>query len=164
MGTAHAVHPPPSYLERYFTQMSEKTVSTMDSLREVATFADAFAALKAAGVDVHVVNEFDLIEDKDSLIGVPLLIFGYAFHAGDFGKDGFVSVEAITEENRKIVFNDGSTGIRQQLRTLEDKGILTGIICKNGLRKSEYYFNAETGETNNHGGEGFSPASTYYLD
>jgi len=144
--------------------MSATEIEVFNSLQEVSSFEDAFAIMAAAGIEPHVVNQWDLITDKDELLGVPFLVLDYGFHVGDYGDEGFVSVSAITDKNRKIVFNDGSSGIRAQLRELEAKGIRTAIICKAGLRKSEYFFNDQTGETNNTGGKGFAPASTYYLD
>lgn len=138
-------------------------VVTPDEMMEVQNFADAFAILKAAGLEPTVVNEFELIEDKKTLIDVPFIILSYKFHPGDYGGE-FVSVSAITDQNKKIVFNDGSTGIRAQLQALSDKGIQTGIICMHGLRVSEYYYNADTKEVSNDKAEGFAPASTFYLD
>lgn len=143
--------------------MSEKTIAVVD-LADVDTFEEAFARMAAVGMEPHVVNQFDLIKDKAELVGAPFLILDYGFHPGDYGDEGFVSVSAITDKNRKIVFNDGSGGIRAQLQDLSAKGILSGIICKAGLRVSSYFYNEKTGETSNTGGPGFAPASTYYLD
>jgi hypothetical protein len=143
--------------------MTEQTLALID-LADVDTFEEAFQRMADAGLTPHVVNQFDLIKDKDALLGIPFLILDFGFHAGDYGDDGFVSVSAITDKNRKVVFTDGSGGIRAQLRGLHEKGILSGIICKAGLRKSDYFVNEKTGETSNTQEKGMIPASTYYLD
>jgi len=142
---------------------ANKSVDLITTLPVVQTFEEAFAILKAAGVEPTVINEYDLV-DKETLVGVPFIVLAYAFRDGDYGDAGFVSVEAITSENKKIVFNDGSTGIRDQLRGLADRGIVAGIICRNGLRKSVFYFNEETGEVSKTQVKGSKPASTFYLD
>lgn len=82
---------------------------------------------------------FRLIENKDWLIGVPMIFIGATYRPG-FPRDGaegdYVSIEAVVADkdtlasfpiqaqlpsemkvwaNEPIVFNDGSTGIRRQM-------------------------------------------------
>lgn len=90
-------------------------------------------------------------KEKDRLLGVPFVILSMDFNEGDMGP--FVSFVAVTEDNRKVIVNDGSTGIYAQLdeyyvRT--NKG--GGLFVRGGLRKSVYP---------NPNGEGMS--TTYYL-
>ncbi len=56
----------------------------------------------------------DLI-DKDELVGIPFVITSFTFRESDMAAVEYVSVEAITRDNQRIVFNDGSTGIRRDL-------------------------------------------------
>jgi len=146
--------------------MSTKDVVTPEPiLTEMDTFESAIAAITAAGLEVHKVSSFDLIADNDELVGVKFLILDYRVNPeGDFGE--FVSVMAIDTNNRKFVFNDGSTGIRLQLRELAEKGIYSRILCEKGLRRSDFRFDEETKEVVKRSDPRYGnskPARTYYL-
>ena len=105
---------------------------------------------------------FTLVQkhEKGMLIGVPFIILAANFTEGDYlREDGtkgtFVSCRIVTQDGRKLVLNDGSTGIHDQIKMLwsmkpETQG--KPIVCRNGLRVSEY-------DHPEHG-----KASTYYLD
>lgn len=55
-------------------------------------------------------------DEKDELIGVPFVITGITFRPSDKKEGGdYVSLEATTKDNERIVINDGSTGIRRQI-------------------------------------------------
>lgn len=135
-----------------------------EELAEIKTFDQALTLLadKIGEDNIHVVSDvlgdgFRLIDDKDTLIGIPMLLVTWEFRQGDFGE--YVSVKAITAgDNRKVVFNDGSTGIRDQLRRYSEKTNKTsGLMCPHGLRVSRYDFTDEsTGQTKS--------ATTYYID
>ncbi len=56
----------------------------------------------------------DLVE-KEELLGVPFVITSITFRQSDMAKVEYASVEATTKDDRRIVFNDGSTGIRRDL-------------------------------------------------
>lgn len=93
------------------------------------------------------------VSPKEELIGMPMIITRVVHKAvGSYGTPWCV-VEAILEDDRKVVFTDGSTGILRQLVTPEGE-----LACKlplfvpSGLRRSQY----EHPE--------FGPAETYYLD
>jgi hypothetical protein len=93
-------------------------------------------------------------QDKNRLCGVPLLILSSTLHDGEFGE--FVSLQVLTNTERLIV-NDGSTGIFQQVKDKLTEGDLRAIYCKHGFRRSDYTFqDPKTGED--------KAASTYYLD
>jgi len=96
---------------------------------------------------------FALLDNKDTLIGVPFIILQSVFRKGDYGP--YVSCHVVTQDGRKFIINDGSAGIRDQISMLwerkpETKG--KPIACRNGLRKSTY----------NHPVHG--PSVTFYLD
>jgi hypothetical protein len=61
----------------------------------------------------------ELINTKGDLRGVPMILTSFTFRPGktqEKGKMGdYVSVEAVTYDNRRVVFNDSSTGIRRQV-------------------------------------------------
>lgn len=125
-------------------QGESKRVFQDETLREITSFDEAFAAAQDAFGGVidasqEIGTGFDLLntEAKDSLSGVPFIIVEMAFNHGDMGE--FVSVVAVTEHNRRVIFNDGSTGIYKQLKQLNDRtGRVGGILVKGGLRRSDY--------------------------
>jgi len=134
-------------------------------LEDVETFDAAMEAIASAGLAVHKVSSFDLIEDNDELIGKPFLILSWRENPeGDFG--AFVSVMAIGRDNRKIVFNDGGTGVRLQLQELSQKGIYSRVLCEKGLRRSDFRFDEKSGEVVKRSDPRYAtskPAKTYYL-
>lgn len=121
----------------------------------ISSMADALALL---GGDVITTfsesGEWDVVEDKGHLVGVPFVGLRWRFNKGDAGE--FVSIEIVTEDARRLIINDGSTGIYQQLKRLTDEtGRTTGIACKKGLRRSDYLYQDEKGVER--------PATTFYL-
>jgi len=103
---------------------------------------------------------FTVCEDKRQLIGVPLVIIQWRFSAGDYGT--MVNAAVMTQDGRKLIVNDGSTGIMQQLLDVTDKRAeknhptpQAGLLVKEGLTVSDYTFTDAKGET--------APASTFYL-
>ena len=107
-----------------------------------------------------------VLDNKDRLVDVPFMILDYRFHDGKQGE--FVSVAIMTklpilvngEAQSKLVLNDGSTGIKDQLKRIENDRINKGndvrrpIYCPKGLRKSEYEIEID--------GE-LTEATTYYI-
>lgn len=137
---------------------NKPSVFTEDDYRNVQSFEDA-AALLGDSVDVaeQVLGDgFALLEDKDTLIGVPVILMEWSFNAGDFGD--FVSVRLVAKDGRKLIMNDGSTGIMAQLRSYTERtGRYHGLAVRRGLRRSDYTFpDPTTGKD--------KPAKTYYLD
>lgn len=136
---------------------------TREDYRAIESLEDAMAlAAQMHGSVVEADQElgdgFTLINDKKSLIGVPMVFLEWDFHAGDFGT--FVTVRAVTRVDgvtKKFIFNDGSTGIRETLQEFTAQtGRRGGLIARHGLRVSEYEFTNDKGET--------SPAETFYID
>jgi hypothetical protein len=149
-----------------------------DELGAISTFEDAARLLVEHGVSVESYSDygtgFALVPDKDkgTLVGVGFIVLRWRFNdEGDFGT--FVSAEIVTAHNEKYVLNDGSTGICAQLQAVTDKRIAdghpqpwAGLVVKDGLRRSDYFFNSKTGDKANKPGEhpkDWAPASTYYL-
>jgi len=131
---------------------SIKQINTMDAKEYQAWLASEGQVVEAFDGG----SEWTLVGDKADLINVPFVIAMIRWN--DTAEGGtFVSVCCFKEDGTKIVFNDGSTGVYQQLQTYTLKHQRdTGIFCAKGLRKSDYIFtNKDTGKE--------TPATTYYI-
>ena len=152
--------------------MTEPTITTAvakrrlndDQLRGITDFASAIAA---AGpimdiAETELSSGFSVCQDKSLLVGVPLIILDWSFSEGDQGE--FVSVLVITKDNRKLIINDGSTGIYAQLKRLPKlDGNVLGV--HKGLRRSDYDRRDENGNLILSDKTGRPErATTYYLD
>jgi hypothetical protein len=134
---------------------------TDDQLSEISSFGDALALVRenVGEENVHSADEvlgngFRLLDNKDLLLEVPMLLVKWDFHNGDHGE--FVTIHLVTEDNRKYVVNDGSSGIRDQLMQLTSKTNTYGpLLVKKGLRRSDYKYDDNGTEKD---------ARTYYLD
>ena|SRR5690242_14500122 len=140
-----------------------------DALRDGATFdyyvqlaQDVHGEIVEAG---HVLGDgFTLINNKGLLVDVPFLAMEWTFRDGDFGRP-YVSVRVVARMPGgaigKYIFNDGSTGIADQLAKYTKKsGRMGGLMVRQGLRASDYEVELPDGK----GGTVMSPATTYYLD
>ena len=115
-----------------------------DELQEVRSFADAIALAQTefetiVEADKAIGTGFDVLdkEEKQQLVGVTFLILESQVNSGDMGE--FVSFTAVTEHDRKVIVNDGGTGIFQQVKRLHEKtGQSGGFLVRGGLRRSEY--------------------------
>lgn len=123
-----------------------------DALRAITSFDEALA-LTEQTLGHEVVNASDEMgngftilptTDKDKLVGVRFLIMSFDFHAGDNGT--YVSCQIVTEDGRRLVLNDGSTGICDQLITWNQKTNRSGGLLVNGVRRSEYDRKNEHGD------------------
>jgi len=126
-----------------------KTGFTDDELRGISSFEDAMAlAAQEHGPVVSAADElgngFTVLEEgqKMSVVGVPLMILEWSFNQGDFG-DRYTSIRAVAFYEgvgiKKVVINDGGTGITKQLEDYQERtGRTGGILFKRGLRVSEY--------------------------
>lgn len=103
-----------------------------------------------------------ILEDKRLLVGRPFVLVHWNFYKSDkIIRNGepseFVSMWILTPTDERYIVNDGSTGIYEQLRALSDeKGIDSGVLCRHGLRVSEYDYTDDSGVT--------TQAATYYID
>jgi hypothetical protein len=144
--------------------MGGGSVFDADKLRSLDNFdqalamvADTFGEIKDASEELG--DGFSLVEDKSTLVGKPMILMEWAFRDGDFGT--FVSVRAMVKEPngapRKVIFNDGSTGIAEDLAdwSIKNNGRMGGMVVHKGLRVSEYVKEIDGKRT---------PAKTYYLD
>lgn len=128
---------------------------------------DIVAAMEEQGVEVIEFegSPWDVVPKKE-LVGQPFMVAGIHFSEGKFGQ--MVSVRALlqpdptTKVSKKIVFNDGSSGVYLQFRELVDKTKqVAGFICRKGLRASEYTYIDETKAEDDPARE--TPAVTYYV-
>jgi len=154
--------------------MAQKTTTDVarqsfsdDKLGAITSFADAAALLNDSGVAVEDYSDYGTgftvlkTEHKDQLTGAPFVILEWRFTDGDNGE--FVSALIVTKDNRKLVLNDGSTGIKDQLKAVtasressKHKNPTQGLVVPNGLTRSDYqYADPKTGE--------LRPATTFYL-
>lgn len=101
------------------------------------------------------------VVDKRTLVGVPFMIVDVRFSWSSKFDGPFVNVLALTKDNEKVVINDGSTGIMEQVKYMLQKNKRkAGILCPNGLRASDYKVTVEDAF------EGTSKeieATTYYI-
>jgi hypothetical protein len=149
------------------TDVSEYTSRPPAAIRpEIAvpaTFAEAMDAFGDAGV-IELEQEWKLV-DKEQLVGIPFLIHSFRFSHG-VGENGEkVSVQIITPDDKRLVFNDGSTGVYDQLLEIfEGKGRSGGVLCERGLRVSDYYYDPKgRGDISKEPKTGYEKGSTYYI-
>lgn len=137
--------------------------------RELTSFDDALALAQAQYGNIEAASSaigdgFELLstDQKQQLVGVPLLILSFSFAKSEVGDKGeFVTARVVTQAGRKAVLNDGSTGVYQQLKDYQrETGRDGGLLVQRGLRKSEYTYE----ETQSDGTTRTKPASTYYID
>lgn len=149
-------------------EIAQRALFTDDQLRSLQTWDDVFALFKENGHTIAQAHEvlgtgFALFssEEKDKLCGVSIILLDWRFNISD--KGNFVSVTAAAQNEdgtmRKVIFNDGGTGICAQLENLSNRGIHPPMMVKNGLVRSDYDYI----ETDKNGKEIKRPATTYYL-
>lgn len=122
---------------------------------------DSFEAIsKAFGGEIVDATEmlgdgFTLLKDKNVLVGVPIMIVKHKQVAGDHGT--FSAAHVVTEDGKRYVIVDGSTGINEQLtRYASSAHAGKPIFLKSGLTRSDYeYTDEKSGE--------MKPATTFYL-
>lgn len=114
------------------------------------------------GEGVVTVDDYEKLDDKEDLIGVPFMIVQFWFSEGEivdpvsgnlreYATLKVVTKETTTKPSAKYTVVDGSTGIYKQLKEINKRtGKWGGILARNGLRVSHYRY------------EG-APASTFYL-
>jgi hypothetical protein len=138
-------------------------------LVNLESWEDLGALFSETGVELSFADKvlgdgFTILDTKDkaSLIGKPMALLEWRFNESATGR--FVSIRAVVKvgksngDIRKVIINDGSTGILQQLDSFtKQTGKQAGLIVQRGLRVSSYmYEDKESGVQR--------PAETYYLD
>jgi hypothetical protein len=146
--------------EDQLNEVSKLNRVSDEELRSITSFDDAmrFAAETYGSVEdlsTELGNGFNLISDKNALVGKKMVVIAVGFNDGDYGR--FVSVACVTHDNKKYIFNDGSAGIRDQFQELVMRTNRHGgwTVAK-GLRRSDYEYQTSTGD--------LVPAATFYLD
>jgi hypothetical protein len=146
-----------------------------ETLREIGSFDDALKVMQDSGdivvADAEIGNGFAVADDdvKMRLQKIPIALLSWTFNKGDYGKaedgsDEFVTAHVVTKSGEKWIINDGSTGIRRQLRTYTNRtNRQNNMVVRNGLRFSEYVIDPETGKALPRGSKG-DKAKTWYLD
>lgn len=133
-------------------------------LMGIGSFEDALNLMKDVyGVDNVVTADsligdgFRLLKNKDLVCDVALAIVKWDFKPGKFADD-FVIMWVVTRDNAKYIVTDGGSGVCQQLWEITNNtGRKGGLVCANGLVRSDYEYTDETtGEV--------TPAITYYID
>lgn len=136
------------------TDNAEETALTIRTGGEQLTLPTFAEIIESARPVREFTGDVDVIEDKDKLINVPFYLVGWNWHEGA-GVEQFASVFIVMEDRAVHLFNDGGVGLREQLRSIEEKhgnpfqGVAP-ISCAKGLRRSDY--EGPTG-----------PAHTYYF-
>lgn len=138
------------------------------ALKNLTSWEDLGELFDSAGVELQFADQvlgdgFSVLstDDKGQLIGVPLALLEWRFNDGQQGR--FVSIRAVAKTGindtdvRKVIINDGSTGIMRQLDEFtQATGKSAGLLVRRGFRVSEYMYEDEKGVQR--------PAKTYYLD
>lgn len=150
----------------------EANKSTFDDaqLATMVTMSEALAALGAVTTAEDWADYgtgFDLLDNKDRLVGVPFVIVEWRFTKSQQYAQTFVSAMIVDEKDNRFILNDGSTGICAQLRSVTDRRIArgdafpqAGLIVRKGLRRSNYKVAGTDKDT---GEEVMLEASTFYL-
>lgn len=147
------------------TQVNAPVVFTDGILANISSYADALAKFEAAGVSMESIEDYGTgfhVVPKSALVGKPMLLVEWRFNPSELNENGFVSVMAVCTDGAKVIFNDGSTGILEQLLMVTAQRVESGaptpqagLGAPNGLTKSDYTYTDEKGKK--------TPASTYYI-
>lgn len=151
--------------------VDQRSMFTDEELAQLGSFDDVLAAAKARETVIDSANDygtgFRVLDSKDKakLIGEAFILIEWRFNDGKF-PGGFVSALLMTKAGEKVVLNDGSTGVRDQLNMVTSQRLTRGthtqanaqgfLAVPDGLRVSRYEYTADDGTT--------APAETFYLD
>lgn len=136
-----------------------QSLVTDATLSEIKSFDDALAVVNDVfGGEIIDAGEvlgsgFGVADEKAVFVGVPFVIMRADRHVKDNGR--FWSLHIVTKDGRKVIINDGGTGIAAQLDALYDNHPdMQGkpMMVRRGLRVSNYVHPE-------HG-----PSVTFYLD
>ena len=112
-------------------------------------------------------SQWDVVK-KDKLVGVPFTIADCRFYHGKWGDA--VAIMALLDQpsstlsgdQKHVVFNDGSTGVHEQVRQAVARARRRGgFHCPNGLRASTYPYREKDFDGTPIGEE--KQATTYYI-
>lgn len=133
-----------------------------DELRSITDLDSALALAQSHGPVNHVSDligdGFSLVKDKRMFLNVRMLVLSWTISKTDkYGDGGEMATVRVVTDTGKYVFNDGSTGIKDQLKSVPSEP----FVCPRGLVVSEYTTqttNAKTGEIEE------TPAETWYFN
>lgn len=130
-----------------------------NQLRDMQSYESVMQILAKAGIKPKSISEygtgFEVANQKD-LVNVPFVIVDARIvpaEKSDYGKD-FLVFFAFTNTNRKLIINDGSTGLCEQAKGIGVENLI-GTVHEKGLTVSEYDHIAPDGTR--------TPARTYYF-
>lgn len=125
----------PTTLERYRAG-HDKEINrlTYEQLVAQLTNENALADMSLLGDGFQKPGDMKLAKAK--LVNVPFVITDWRRSPGDYGP--FYSLRVVTSLNERLIINDGSTGIAQQMYAIDNAGYSGAINCKHGLTKSDY--------------------------
>lgn len=150
------------------------TVSVISDamLGEIQSFDDALAVIndvfagQIVEADKVLGTGFGVADEKAAYIGVPFVILKGDRNPSEKGEKGrFWSLHCVTKDGRKVILNDGGTGVAEQMDTLAERhpelflitdtervSLSRPMLVKRGLRASSYVHPTA------------GPSITYYLD
>lgn len=156
---------------------SSVSVLSEDMLAEIQTFEDALNVVRdvfaGAIVEADKVlgTGFGVADEKAAYIGVPMVALKGERNPSDKGEKGrFWSLHFVTKDGRKVIINDGGSGIADQMDALAERhpelfhvspatkdhaekvSLVQPMMVKKGLRASSYVHPTA------------GPSITYYLD
>ena len=130
-----------------------------DELTNITSIADVNVLFSKYNVSADTIANYGTgftVVKKESLINKQFVILEWHFYPSDKGPGDMVTVHAFTKEGDKVIFNDGSSGIREQLRRVMNTRIKAGadevsacraLLVNGGLKSRTYdYTNPDTGE------------------
>lgn len=149
-------------------EIVQRSLFNDDELRSIQSWDDLKGLLAEKELTVAQAHEilgngFELLskDEKAKLVDVPFMILDWRFNIGDMGTFVSLTIAAQNPDKtmRKVIINDGSTGICAQIETLANRGITPPVFVAKGLVRSDYDYEVEdkNGETVKR------PATTYYL-
>lgn len=151
------------------------TVLRTEHFREIKSFDAAAELLRESGkgivaADAELGDGFELVKDLRQLVGVPMLCVDVKFLISDKYTDkqghpaGYIVARCVTKDDRKVVIDDGSTGISQQLWTYkEENDGAWPTLWAHGLRESTFYVD-KAGNVVPRTTVGATEVSTFYID
>lgn len=126
---------PVSTLDRLRAGRSaELKTMTYEQLAELLTEEQALISVEEAGDGFY--KDPNNKEAKRRLVGVPFIIVDSRDTPGKFGI--MWTLRLVTQDNRRLIIIDGSTGIAAQMDSVKRSGYKGAIWCKHGLTVSEY--------------------------
>lgn len=153
------------------------SVVSDDMLAEIQSFDDALAVInevfggEIVEADKVLGTGFGIADEKAAYIGITLAVLKAERNPSDKGEKGrFWTLHAVAKDGRKVIINDGGSGIADQMDALvqrhgslfhvrpatsespERVSLARPMLVKKGLRASSYVHPTA------------GPSITYYLD